>query len=100
MLDMPKTIMLSKETDTMSTGKPHLDIFCRDDSGVSVEHRNDLWSVDMHAKAAKRYTFSGSFFIGFFSTFRVQTAEAWGTAPDDRRAYRKSARFYSAGAAH
>lgn len=101
MLDMPKTIMLPKEIDTPEQpDPPHLDIFCRDDSGVSVEHRNDLRSVDMHAKAAKRYTFSGSFFIGFFSTFRVQTAEAWGTAPDDRRAYRKSARFYSAGAAH
>ena len=69
------------------------------DSGVSVEHRNDSWSFDI-AKAAKRYTFSGSFFIGFFSTFPAQTAEAWGTAPDDRRAYRKSARFYSAGAVH
>ena len=69
------------------------------DSGVSVEHRNDSWSFDIE-KAAKRHTFSGSFFIGFFSTFPAQTAEAWGTAPDDRRAYRKSARFYSAGAVH
>lgn len=99
MLDMPKTIMLPKETDTMSNRTPHFDIFCRDDSGVSVKHRNDSWSFDI-AKAAKRYTFSGSFFIGFFSTFPAQTAEAWGTAPDDRRAYRKSARFYSAGAVH
>lgn len=28
---------------------PYLDMFCRDDSGVSVEHWNDSWSVDMHA---------------------------------------------------
>lgn len=28
---------------------PYLDMFCRDASGVSVEHWNDSWSVDMHA---------------------------------------------------
>ena len=37
----------------MSNRNLPFDIFCRDDSGMSVEHRNNSWSFDI-AKAAKR----------------------------------------------